>query len=213
MRVYTIYGLHAADGVIRYVGKTTCLRRRLRDHLRHAKNRRTHKDNWILAVDRKVDYVVLDWTLVRSNVDALERKHIKLHKATLTNLTEGGDGSLGFRHSEETKAKFRARTDFNLEGLKRPEVRKRAAESRKGIPCKPEHKERMRQFHLGKKKSPEHCANISKGRTGIQFTSEQRRKIGEASRLRWQNPEYRKYQCAKLAIALKIRHGSLSKQV
>jgi len=66
----------------------------------------------------------------------------------LTNCTKGGDGSLGFKQPKEL-------------------VEKRAEKIR-GIPRTEETKNKISESHKGKKKTEEHCKNISKKITELQ---------------------------------------------
>src|SRR5665213_2971556 len=97
---------------IRYVGKTTNPRGRLRQHINHAKRgERTHRDNWINVLLRNGSEPVFETIDVVSDAywDKAEQKWVSLFKNSgcrLTNMTEGGDkggSTLGFKHSPETK--------------------------------------------------------------------------------------------------------------
>jgi hypothetical protein len=78
----------------------------------------------------------------------------------LVNLTDGGEGLSGHRHTAETKAKIGAK----IRGRKQTpeEIAQRAAAQR------------------GRPKTPEHAAKISLGLTGIKFTDDRRLAISQA---------------------------------
>lgn len=86
--------------------------------------------------------------------------------ASLCNLTDGGDGASGYKHTEETIEKIRER----LKG--------RPAHN-KGRKVSPEAREKMRQAKLGVKQSPEHVAASAKARVGRPCSEETKRKISE----------------------------------
>jgi len=99
-----------------YIGKTACLKRRLREH----KHETCKKDTAFGKALRKYGYYNFELeiliTIRRINdkkklnkiLDNLERYYIdKYNSYNLGyNLTKGGDGSLEFHHSEETKRKM-----------------------------------------------------------------------------------------------------------
>jgi len=112
------------------------------------------------------------------------------------NMTDGGEGVLGYCPSEETRQKMRlARSRYQLS----PETYAKAAASRRGLKHSPEWiakriasrirngkkislegREKMRIAKLGKKMPPrsaEHCANIGKAKMGHTLSPESRAKI------------------------------------
>lgn len=107
--------------------------------------------------------------------------HWRALGAPLTNITEGGEGVCGLKHSAETRAKIKAA----IAGKPRPpcseQTKKKlriAHKGRgKGVP-NPAHSERLK----GRKLSDEHRAAISASRMGRQFSAETRAKISESNR-------------------------------
>jgi len=95
---------------VRYVGKTAHLRLRYNQHINIKtleKRNKTHLSNWILSLnnkDLKPTIAVIDET-ESDNWAELERKWIS-HFSNLCNSTKGGEGLLGFKHSEDTKKKL-----------------------------------------------------------------------------------------------------------
>lgn len=89
---------------------------------------------------------------------------IDLKTGTLANLTDGGDGVRGYRHSEETKRK----RSIRLTGANHPLFGKNiSAETRLKIKNANTGKKRSQDvinkiilFHTGKKRSPEACQRI-----------------------------------------------------
>jgi group I intron endonuclease len=96
------------------------------------------------------------------------------------NLTDGGEGVHGFRHSEETKR--RMSEDVKAKGIKPPsrkgakqpslteEQRKNMSDSQKGKkkpPLSEEHKKKLSLINSGKTLSEEHKRKISESHLGI----------------------------------------------
>lgn len=100
--------------VYRYVGLTSRGATRLKQHLWGAKTvgsntYNTYKAKWIRTVDFNVEFIVLEYCNSFEELTLCEQKWIANLKARgykLTNLTNGGDGSLGWCPSPETRAKW-----------------------------------------------------------------------------------------------------------
>ena len=137
---------------------------------------------------------IFEIEIVQGDGSAEEIYHIAQFKAIgcdLTNMTDGGEGFLGHRHTSEHRAKIAA----SLRGQKRsPETRARMSAAMKGKPKSEAHKlalshkvvsaetrakfsavhkgkvmsaesrAKMSASRTGTKRSPETCANISAGR-------------------------------------------------
>jgi len=80
------------------------------------------------------------------------------------NMTEGGDGLHGYKHTEETKRKM--------------------SELRKGKHLSEFTKQKLSKLGKGRVKSPETCERISKGKKGRDFTDAHRLALKEAWILR-----------------------------
>lgn len=117
-----IYGLLDPDTLeIRYVGKTSHPKTRLRDHCLPSQLRiKTKKNSWIKSIGCKPGFIILEHT---TKEQACERemhwiKELKALGARLTNGTEGGDGHKdGAPLSEITKQ----RISQALKGKRTPE--------------------------------------------------------------------------------------------
>jgi hypothetical protein len=125
----------------------------------------------------------------------------------LTNLTNGGEGISGFRHSDKTRQKL---SDLNkgmpatFKGKKHTDETRRVLSEiakKRGAPkLTKEQQEKVSAWHRGRKRSPETCAKISakaKGRQspnkgkpsplkGTSKSPEIRAKMSEAAKLRWE---------------------------
>jgi len=113
---YIIYGLFdPRNGELRYVGKTEgSLRIRLQHHLyraRHSKSN-TYKANWLRSVldaGLTPEVVELETAPDASSLADAECWNISYYRSLgcrLTNLTKGGEGASGYRHTEATKRRM-----------------------------------------------------------------------------------------------------------
>jgi hypothetical protein len=93
---------------VRYVGVTDNVKKRLSSHLKDATGDRiTHKLNWLRSLSGNPLVRVVDQGIGHS-WRAAETYWIRFYReevgADLTNLTDGGDGCLGYKHTEESIA-------------------------------------------------------------------------------------------------------------
>lgn len=105
-----LYALSAVGGSIRYIGKTSRpLRTRLLDHLSEARNgKQNHRCKWLRSVGLAVQIDLIEE--VAGNGSAEEIALIAGLRGLglkLVNGTDGGEGMLGFKVSEESRAKMR----------------------------------------------------------------------------------------------------------
>jgi hypothetical protein len=77
-----------------------------------------------------------------------EYGRIDLQSGTLANLTDGGDGSVGVKQSQETIDK---RANSNRGRKNTEETKRKMSKARKGIVFTAEHLENLRTSHLGQK--------------------------------------------------------------
>ena len=109
MKTFIYILIDPRDNQVRYIGKTKSKTRRYYQHISEAsKGNRTHKNNWLLSLKKdglKPEMVIID----ECNDDSwifLEEWYIEIFKTwgcNLTNLTKGGEGPAGYRHTEEHK--------------------------------------------------------------------------------------------------------------
>lgn len=104
---------------------------------------------WKAVVNKHgVEVLILDEGLTEDEAHALERVYIRrlgrrdIGTGTLVNFTEGGEGTSGMVHTEETKRKI--------------------GQSNKGKVITPEHRARISVARKGKSLSSEHRAAISR---------------------------------------------------
>ena len=110
------------------------------------------------------------------------------------NLTKGGDGSAGFKHSPETRKKLLGINKGNKVWLGRhhsPETRRKLSEVNKGKKHSAESKRRIREGTVRALANPEVRAKLGSGPRGRKFSAEHKRKIGEAHRGKEISAEHR----------------------
>lgn len=108
-RICFIYGLaDPLSGNIRYIGRSINPKERYRFHVRTKKRLKTHKDFWIASL-RKLgilpELIILETTTEEKSIE-LEIFWIAEYRSigfNLTNSTDGGEGILGYSHTDETK--------------------------------------------------------------------------------------------------------------
>jgi hypothetical protein len=88
---------------------------------------------------------------------------------TLTNLTDGGEGTCGYIHTQETKQKISEALTGTVHSM---EVRNAMSESRKGRKHTDETKKLLSEINVGRKMKPEHI------RSGFSHSEETKKKIG-----------------------------------
>ncbi len=159
--------------------------------------------------------------IMEGSIEEMKEHEVALiaHLGTLApngyNMTKGGDGVWGLRHSEESCKRMsksqrgKRKSDEHRRRLSESgrmiseETRRRIADALKGRQFSNEHRRRLAESMRGKKLSDEHrrkLAEAGKGRkhseetrrriaealTGRQFSDEHRRAIAEANRRRKQ---------------------------
>ena len=89
---------------IRYIGKSHNPKQRLNHHVFNSKHKKTHKECWIYGLLQKnirPKLIIIEECNEYNWVER-EKFHISQYD-NLTNLTEGGEGQVGYKHSERTK--------------------------------------------------------------------------------------------------------------
>lgn len=125
MKNYKIYTLNdPITNEIKYVGQTCqSLKNRLKKHL-NSKDK-SYRTNWIKSLLLKNIEPTINLIIDNLNKDEcndLEKFYIKAFKENgikLVNMTEGGEGSFGFKHSEKTKRELsKIRKELNTDERK-----------------------------------------------------------------------------------------------
>jgi hypothetical protein len=177
-----IYGLAStADGEIRYVGQTTqTVKRRLAFHVSYAKRHAaSHLDRWINKVARdgfKVNAVVLDgqaiWNITEVSVIAKFRSH----GASLLNIMAGGQGSLGWKKSDDERRRISA---SKIGHAVSEETRQKIRDTKAANPARWSEARRIDMSAKMKNRTfdDEHKAKISAAKLGHSVPEETRQKI------------------------------------
>lgn len=118
-----IYTLSDINGNIRYIGKTSYLKQRLYSHIKECRTKKAnHKINWIKSLLKKGEKPLIS---ILDEVDSNDWQfwecfwieQFKQWGFNLTNLTKGGEGLNGYKHSDvsiiKMKQKFIDNPNYN----------------------------------------------------------------------------------------------------
>lgn len=224
-------------GEIRYIGKSTCGLKRPRDHTKPKtlKKNTAYCGNWLrqlVAAGLEPTIKVIE-VCTRDQLAVSEKKWIARGRKLgwkLTNLTDGGDGTLGWKPSETTRANMSAARIkvFESPGMRekasRAQIQRAArtgeSERRSAVASKmwEESRERLVAAISEERRSPEARARLSQNTKIAWQDADFRAKVTAASRERWQDADFRKKQIeilheihkrpevrAKLSISQKAR--------
>lgn len=182
-----IYVLKHPDTLeIRYVGKTVrSLSKRLGNRIANAKGNKhnKHLSNWIINILNTGKRPIIELIEECDNSVWEEREKYWISQYTnLINLTEGGDGCVGFIHDQETISKLRL---VNL-GRKHTDEFKEAMSRRlKGVPHSKEHTAKIAKANTRKKASEATKKRLSESHRGIKQSEESKRKKSETIKAWW----------------------------
>lgn len=154
MYIYVL--IDPRDYRIRYVGKTINPKRRLRGHCTYLKSR-SHRTHWLNQLKKENIRPILQVVEKCSESIWSEREMWWISYGrgcgwNLTNTTDGGEGILGYCHTEETREKIRQAHKGNTYTLGRKQTE--------------EHKQNISNSLRGKKKSDEHNKKNSEANKG-----------------------------------------------
>lgn len=187
IRPVKIYVLKHPDTLeVRYVGKTIrSLSRRLGNHIANAKGNKhnKHLSNWIISILNKNKRPIIELLEECEYSVWQEREKFWISQfPNLINLTEGGDGCLGFIHDDSTKEKLR----MAMIGRKHTEEFKQNMSLRlKGKPLSEEHKANIGKANSGKKATDATKKKLSESHKGIKQSEESRKKRSETIKAWW----------------------------
>jgi group I intron endonuclease len=211
-----------------YIGKTVrSLARRKRAHFASAFNR-GYRSRFHAAIKKygkeNFKWEIIDRCLFVETLSELESHYIKLFNCMAPhgmNLTAGGEGVVGMRHSAETRERIaaamrgrkvsdetRARCSV-AQCNKSPETRAKLSAAHKGKVLSAETRIKLSIINTGKHLSdetkmkisrkhknryfsPEHRRKISLAKIGHEVTPEVREKLSISNRKRFSDPEERK---------------------
>jgi group I intron endonuclease len=158
MKIF-IYTLSDQNGNIRYIGKTNDIKRRFREHIKNYYNSKSYKNNWIKSLINNGEFPVI------SIIDEVEYEDSSFFEMywisqlecwgfNLTNLTIGGEGTIGYRFTDEQREK-----------MKKPKSK--------------EHIENLRNSLIGRKLNDDWKYNIKRGCLNSEKMLEVNRRIGK----------------------------------
>ncbi len=181
-----IYILKSGNEV-RYVGKANNPAKRLSVHKADKTSRKNpHLYRWIKKNNISLEVIdevsVVGWQF-------WEQWYIELFRTwgfCLLNLTKGGDGCDGYKHSDETKAKMKL-VHKRLRGIDNPMYGRK----------RPEMAERNRRLFKGKKLSESQIEKCRIASTGKRHSPETIAKCSEAKRKSWASGAYSSPEYAK----------------
>ena len=210
-----IYSLRDEFGITRYIGKTIKpLHQRLAQHLLVARNNSHshHCSNWIRSMIRnKISPTIhLIESVVGDGCES-ERGWILIMRSMgwpLVNTTNGGEGVVGLRHSDDTKAKWSAaRKGKNLGHEVSDETRRKIGLAHKGKKISQQHRQALSRANKGKKISESTKSKLHFAFLGRSFSDSTRAKISDAKRGIIPSLESRmKMKAAKLGRKLTLEH-------
>ena len=176
----------------KYVGQTVQpLKVRFKEHARKKDN--TLISNAIRKYGKENFYCgVIKTCASKEELDYWEKYYIaalKTKKPCGYNLTDGGEGIIGYHLTPEQRAKLSAKNSVSLLGNKNtlgyrhtPESRAKMSATRKGRTLSAEHRAKIAAGNTGKQFTPERCANIAASKIGKPLSAEHRAKIAATSR-------------------------------
>jgi hypothetical protein len=192
-----IYVLKDENGKVRYVGKSShSAKKRYSRHLAEARDGlKTHKARWIKGMLNRGFVPQMDIIdTVEGDGCESEKRWIAFFKeqgVKLTNLTDGGEGVTGYKHSDELKAKrcqilkaYWSDKDHHSKGVKMSdESRAKMSNTRKGKKLSAEHKAKLSASKKGKKFTRTHIENLKKSHSGPEYKGNGR-VFGEETKLK-----------------------------
>jgi group I intron endonuclease len=186
-RKVKIYTLKHPDTLeIRYVGKTVrSLSRRLGNHIANAKGNKhnKHLSNWILKILSEGKRPIIEQIEECTPDIWQEREQYWISQfPNLINLTDGGDGCVGFIHDQAT----RERLSLINRGRRHTQAFKDAMSKRlKGVKHSEEHIAKIAAANRGRKATLETRKKLSESHKGIIQSEESRRKRSETIKAWW----------------------------
>lgn len=158
LKIYALFPLSDPND-IRYVGQTIKpVRARFQEHKRQSEYRIKHSPvyAWIRKHNRKIGFVVLQNNADPTKDEKLWMETLDFCGYRLLNVVEGSEpGTLGFRHSDETKLSMSAKA-IGRKHSRETRIKMMSSHfGRRQAPHSEETKEKIRHSLTGKKDSPE----------------------------------------------------------
>ena len=190
----------------KYIGITNDVERRYKEHLTH-NNQLIDKKIKEYGIENFIFKILFEGEY--EECKEKEKFYIKEYKTLAKeygyNIVEGGDGCVGFNHSEETKQKISESMKKRFENKENhPNYRRKMSEKQK---------ESLREYHTGMTMSDETKQKISDKLKNRIFSDEHKRKISESMKGE-NNPNYGKPICQGISknYARGEKHHTYEKQ-
>jgi hypothetical protein len=169
-------------------------------------DRKTSGQRTIPAPTDHGNIVTFSYSMSEPDAFQLEMLLIHMHgridngTGCLRNLTDGGEGSSGYVHTEEGRVKMSTvrtgkrqsaqtvakRVAKNIGKKRTPETKAKIGAANRGKKPSAETLAKLSAVRRGAKRSPEHLAKLIAGRKGKKLSPEHRAKIAEAHKQRAQ---------------------------
>lgn len=190
MNHFHVYTIHNIKNNKMYVGLSRNVERRWLKHIRVASGKKTdckylvHKAISKYGINNFVFSIIQSFAMLKDckNAEIYWIKYFKSKSRDFGyNLTGGGEGLFGFKHSEASKEKMRSKAIgrklsqetieilriFNTGKIMSPESKKAIGDFHRGVPLSKEHREKISTARKGMIFTQEHCDNISKAQIGV----------------------------------------------
>jgi len=216
---YKIYALiDPRNNDIKYIGLTKrSLETRLLEHISSSKNTKkessTYKKRWVqslLKLKLKPSIILIEDRLTVDEAKKREVYYISFYKLEykLTNLTEGGDGTVGYKMSKKSRKKLGEKLKIILTGRSLSEEHKKNIGIASQRPCTESTKKKLRKKAKKQWSNPE-LLNKMRGRTGINNPNYGGSK-GAVCQLNYEGIVLNEYDCiGSASTALDINQKSL----
>lgn len=189
---YKVY-VHIAPNGKRYYGIT---KRKVEVRWNNGKGY-SNNDHFYKAINKygwdNFDHIVIARGLTEEEAKWLEIELIREFDTTNRNkgynITKGGEGTNGLKHSEETRKKL---SEINKGKPLSEEHRKNISKSLKGHEVSEETKQKMSETKKGRIFTEEHKQKISETMKGKTLSEETKQKMSEAKKGRTLSEEHRK---------------------
>lgn len=167
---------------VRYVGKTDDIQKRYEQHIWIKTSPNTYRKSWIKSLQKQGKQPLIK-VLEEVNASIWKERErwwiaeMRRQGARLTNLTNGGDGIDGLRHTPESLKKM---SEAHKGYVTSPETRAKLRETSKAYASQDEVKKKTSQIHTGKEVSDATRAKLSASRIGMEFSPEHRANLSSA---------------------------------
>ncbi len=173
--------------LVRYVGQTSNLKERYYQHCSSTTLRKTYVGCWLKSLWRLEIKPILEVLSVETEETWKQGEkfwiaYFRRLGCSLTNLTDGGDGTRGIVRSSEFREKIR---QANLGKRHTAKTKKKMSENRMGHPVSQKVIDRAHNLNLGKVFSLKTREKMRLAHIGKALSSETRKHLSEAIRESW----------------------------